>query len=83
MRTKTDKAAMGSPIESLEELLELMVEENERVLDVHGQWRSDLPTFGGEEPGRTIDGASLSVWSWDEKRILCGTGDDLSIEVRT
>lgn len=36
-------------------------------------WAS-LPNFGGEEPADTSN-----VWSWDETRVIAGSGDDLCI----
>lgn len=36
-----------------------------------------LPTFGGEAPADTRE-----VWSWDETRLLVGSGRDLEIVPR-
>jgi len=53
---------------TLEDLLQAMRAQDPRCLDRHGQWRSDLPTFGGEAPSST-----LGVWSWDESRLIVGS----------
>ena len=39
----------------------------------------DWPTFGGEMPA---EAAIVSVWSWDEERVLIGEGDNLAIITR-
>ena len=69
---------MSAP-QTLDELLALMLENDPSVLDVHGDWRSDLPTFGGEPPADTA-----GIWSWDASRIIIGEcADDLVIEARS
>ncbi len=66
--------------DTLAELLDAMRSDHPSVMcarDV-GQWSTDLPTFGGEEPACT-----LGVWSWDETHMLVGTcNDDLEIVER-
>lgn len=52
----------------LTDLLHDMLRMEPHTLDVHGQWRTDLPTFGGEEPD-DVEG----VWSWDETHLIVGT----------
>jgi hypothetical protein len=52
----------------LTDLLHDMLRMEPHTLDIHGQWRTDLPTFGGEEPEDTHD-----VWSWDETHLIVGT----------
>lgn len=65
-------------VNGLEELRDAMIENAPQVLDRHGDWSTDLPTFGGAEP-RDTDG----VWSWDAERLLVGTGpQDLEIVPR-
>ena len=62
----------------LERLRDLLEANDPAVLDQHGQWSTDLPTFGGDEPENT-DG----VWSWDETRLIVGTcSDDVEIVSR-
>lgn len=68
----------SAEFENLDELFDAMCDENHprhtNTLNQHGQWSSILPTFGGE-PAHDI-----SVWSWDETRIIFGTcNDDLKI----
>lgn len=65
-------------ITNLAELYNAMRSNDEATLDQHGQWRSDLPTFGGPTPDCTF-----SVWSWDHDRIIIGScRDDLEIVAR-
>ncbi len=67
---------MSIELKSLDDLFSAMKDNDPRTLDHHGQWSSELPTFGGLEPDDTA-----GVWSWDEKRILTGTcGADLAME---
>lgn len=62
-------------MKNLSELYQLMKNDDPRVLDQHGQWRTDLPTFGGAEPESTF-----AVWSWDKNNVIYGTcNDDLQI----
>ena len=64
---------------SLMQLACAMRRNDSAVVDAHGQWRTDLPTFGGSEPTDTT-----GVWSWDESHILVGTcAADLTVEVRS
>lgn len=63
------------PIKSLDDLYIKMLRDHPSTLDRFGQWSSDLPTFGGEEPDDTE-----GVWSWDEKRLIVGSfAGDLEI----
>ena len=69
------KNAAKRSITTLDMLYHAMLANDARVLDQHGQWLSDMPTFGGSEPEDT-----RAVWSWDETRLLLGTcTDDLEI----
>ena len=52
----------------LEDLHAALTGDDPGALDRHGEWRTDLPTFGGAEPADTS-----GVWSWDETRLLEGT----------
>lgn len=54
-------------ITDLDDLYQKMLNNHPSTLDRFGQWSSDLPNFGGEEPDDT-DG----VWSWDETRLIIG-----------
>ena len=64
---------------SLNDLFYSMLENHPTVTDCHGQWRSDLPTFGGTTPDSTI-----GVWSWDADCLLIGTcAEDLETVART
>lgn len=55
---------------TLDELLDVLNEmEDSRDVDM-----TSLPTFGGDEPPSTN-----GVWSWDESRIIIGTGSDYEI----
>ena len=64
-----------SDIPSLKHLHRLMKERHPATLDAEGEWRSDLPTFGGSKPE-----VSEKVWSWDEEHFIKGTGpDDLEL----
>lgn len=61
--------------ENLESLRDAMIICDEEVVDRHGQWRTDLPVFGGAAPANTE-----GVWSWDRHRLLVGTcAQDLEI----
>lgn len=61
-------------LEVLKILRAAMRTNDETVCDEHGQWRTDLPTFGGEAP---------RVWSYDKHWMLIGTcADDLMIVQR-
>ncbi len=72
---------MSKP-ETLQDLFDLMVANDPYTLDVHGQWRSDLPTFGGADPRRAPSGPYTGpIWSWNGTHAIVGTcGDDLTIE---
>lgn len=69
-------AALGAPArlaacEDLDDLLDLL---RDRDASRHLDW-TDLPTYGGEEPGDTG-----GVWSWDAERLLVGScADDVRI----
>lgn len=67
------------PFDDLDDLFYAMTHDDPRVFDETGVcWRTDLPTFGGDEPIETDQ-----VWSWDEERIIIGTcTDELEIEMR-
>lgn len=54
-------------ITDLDDLYRKMLADHPSTLNRFGQWSSDLPNFGGEEPDDT-DG----VWSWDETRLIIG-----------
>jgi len=70
---------METKMQNLEELRDAMVRSDPSVLDLYGQWRSDLPTFGGPPP----EGSGIEVWSWDDNRLLVGVaGYDLEIVPR-
>ncbi len=59
---------------TLNKLYNLMVARDDSVMDNHGQWRTDLPTFGGD------DIYEVGCWSWDESRVIVGDcAGDLSI----
>ena len=58
-----------SDIVSLKQLYKRMKERHPATLDGQGEWRSDLPAFGGTEP--EVEG---KVWSWDEEHYIKGTG---------
>lgn len=74
-----DGEVVEPTLTSLDDLRGAMAAHRPDTLDQHGQWRTDLPTFGGAAPADT-DG----VWSWDEQRLLVGTcADDLEIVART
>ena len=63
---------------TLESLRSALTTSHPTVLDQHGYWRTNLPTFGGVEPADTS-----GVWSWDADRLLVGTcADDLEIVER-
>ena len=62
-------------IRTLQDLFNAMKAQTFDVVDVHGQFRTDLPTFGGKEPADKI-----GIWSWDSSNLLIGTcQDDLAI----
>lgn len=64
-----------SSFKSLRELYDAMTCGDSRVLDKYGQWRADLPVFGGEEISD-----SDKIWSWDQDNVIHGTcQDDLQI----
>jgi hypothetical protein len=80
IRNEIDRAnarrQQGEPamFANLDQLYEGMINDDPNTHDRHGQWSSDLPTFGGE------DAYSQGVWSWDETRLIVGTcADDLEI----
>lgn len=61
-------------IKNLDELFKAMLNNDPRILDQHGQWRSDLPTFGSNDFHAPL------AWSWDDKRVIMGSSrDDLQI----
>ncbi len=65
-------------LNTLEVLRDAMIANAPTVLDRFGQWRSDLPTFGGDYWGPPP--STIEVWSWDKSRMLVGTcADDLEI----
>ena len=71
---------MSKP-ETLQDLFDLMVANDPYTLDVHGQWRSDLPTFGEADPIDPSWVLGLGVWSWNGTHAIVGTcADDLTIE---
>ena len=62
---------------TLTQLFALMLEDHPSTLDGHGQWRDDLPVFGGAHA------YGMNVWSWDETHLLIGTcADDLEVVPR-
>lgn len=65
---------MTIPASNLDDLLAFLRshDDTEKALD----WTS-LPAFGGEAPRNARE-----VWSWDETRLLVGTGTDLRIVPR-
>jgi hypothetical protein len=63
--------------ETLEELRAEMQTQPDSVL--LSEDCEDWPTFGGEMPA---EAAIVSVWSWDEERVLIGEGDNLEIITR-
>ena len=72
------RAEISMKTNNLSELYRAMVEGRADVLDIHGCWRSDLPSFGGEAPSDTA-----GIWSWDEESMIVGScADDLQIEGR-
>jgi hypothetical protein len=56
---------------ALDELYEAMISGNSACQDKWGDWRTNLPTFGGPEPEDTA-----GYWSWDRGRVIVGTCDD-------
>lgn len=73
--------------ETLQDLFDLMVANDPQTLDVHGQWRSDLPTFGGTDPRRARSSSPeywsmcTPIWSWNGTHAIVGIcADDLTIE---
>lgn len=65
-------------MKNLHALRDAMKSNDPRVMDKHGQWRSDLPTYGGPEPTVTA-----GVWSWDQSNVLIGDcASELTIERR-
>ena len=54
--------------DELTDLLHDMLNMEPHTLDADGRWRTDLPTFGGEEPD-DVEG----VWSWNETHLIVGT----------
>ncbi len=70
-----DQAVIAAEVPTLDALADAMRANHPFTLDQHGQWRSDLPAYGGETPSDTQE-----VWSWDSDRLLVGTcADDLQI----
>ncbi len=68
-----------TPYNTLNELFEAMQANDPSVLDKHGQWSTDLPTFGGPTPTDTHE-----IWSWDVSYVIVGTcNDDLSLVKRS
>ena len=69
-------------LECLKILREAMRTHDETVCDEHGNWRTDLPTFGGEVP-TDADTWPWRAWSWDRDYLLVGPcADDLWIMER-
>ncbi|MFA4945120.1 MAG: hypothetical protein WC789_10530 [Lentisphaeria bacterium] len=59
-------------IATLDELFAAMVADDPQVMDPRhpDQWRTDLPTFGGEPVADTA-----GVWSWDATRMIVGSSN--------
>jgi hypothetical protein len=55
---------------TLDELLVVL----QKMTDSREVDMTSLPTFGGREPSDTA-----GVWSWDETRLIVGTGSDYEI----
>ena len=76
----------NTPASTLQELYQLMLVDHPSTLDQHGQWSTDLPTFGGAYPTMDEgDGAASDarLWSWDEWHLIVGRcADDLEIVTR-
>ena len=65
-------------VKNLDDLFQAMLSKDPCILDVHGQWSTSLPTFGGTKPTSTV-----AIWSWDETRLIVGhSADDLRIVER-
>lgn len=66
------------PFSDLDSLYAAMLSADPRVCDWDGQWRQDLPTFGGGLPD-----FMLEVWSWDAERLIVGAcANELRIVAR-
>ena len=55
-------------IMNIQDLFMLMRDSDPSILDVHGQFRSDLPVFSDKEPGST-----MGIWSYDDRYAIIGT----------
>ena len=64
----TKDAETQQPPSTLGELFLLMQAHDPYTLDASGQWRTDLPTFGGPDPVDTS-----GVWSWSKSHAIEGT----------
>lgn len=61
--------AMTTTYSNLESLYVAMRDNRPSTLDDHGdQYRTNLPTFGGDAPDDTE-----GVWSWNETHLIVGT----------
>lgn len=71
---------------NLAQLLSMMLADHPSTLDGHGQWRADLPVFGGAHPTIDEGGGAASdacLWSWDATHLLVGRcPDELEIVER-
>lgn len=64
---------------TLRSLYDAMIARAPETVDRDGQWRDDLPTFGGDEPADTQE-----IWSWDATHLLVGAcADELEIVSRS
>ena len=63
------------PITNLAGLYEAMKAGDPRTLDHHGQWSTDLPTFG-LAPGVY----RMGIWSWDDTHVIKG-GSAADLEI--
>lgn len=62
------------PPKNIVALFLLMKRENPWVYDEQGDWRTDLPTFGGKETHAQL------IWSWSDTQIIKGScAEDLAL----
>ena len=54
-------------MQNLKSLYDMMIANHRHTINRHGQWCTDLPTYGGDAPRDT-----LGVWSWDADYLLIG-----------